>query len=364
MKNRESEFILTTQIIRSICRIYYKKGNFLAMKRAFVYVMLGALFFSNSILLVNNVRAARASVISFLSNKKGGYDIFIIGTDGKVLERLATDAMRKSSLTCAPIGSLFAFQSNEYGNPDIFKMDIRDKNPIRLTRHPERDIRPAWSPNGKWIAFVSDREGAQDIYRMDVDGSNLIKLTNQGHNGIPAWSPDSQLIAFDSNRGGNRSIYVIDANGRGLKQVTDDLPLWGGCTWSPDGKQIAYAAGVLDKEGVDIFTIDVDEKNVNKLTNMGMGFRSGNPAWSPDGNWIAYSVLQVDEWPNPANGLQIIFSDSTIYLIDIQGGIVEPLKKTEGLSSDHVPVWTAEDFFSVSPDASKQTVTWGEIKQP
>ena len=137
----------------------------------------------------------------------------------------------------------------------------------------------------------------------------------------------------------------MDANGGQLKQMTEDLPLWAGCTWSPDGKQIAYAAGVLDKEGVDIFTIDVDTENINRLTNMGIGFRSGNPAWSPDGNCIAYSVIEVDEWPNPANGFKIIFSDSTLYLIDIQGGIVEPLKKTTGLSSDHVPVWISEDFF-------------------
>ncbi len=334
------------------------------MKRAFVYVMLGYLFFSNSILLVNNVQAATESVISFLSNEKGNYDIFIIGTDRKVRERLATNAMRKISLTCAPKGYHFAYTSNEHGNLDIYRMDIRDKNPIRLTRHPDRDIRPAWSPNGKWIAFVSDREGARDIYRMDMDGSNLMRLTNQGNNGMLAWSPDSQVIAFDSKREGHHSIYMMDANGGQLKQVTDDLPLWSGCTWSPDGKQIAYAAGIIDKEGVDIFAIDVDTKNTNKLTNMGMGFRSGNPAWSPDGNCIAYSVAEVDEWPNPANEFQIIFSGSTIYLIDIQGGIVEPIKKTEGLSSDHVPVWKAEIFFSVFPDASKQTVTWGELKQP
>lgn len=334
------------------------------MKRAFVYVVLGVLFFSSSTLLVNNVHAAKEAVISFLSNEKGDYDIFIINTDGRIRERLATDAMRKSSLTCAPKGYRFAYTSNEHGNLDIYKMDIRNKNPIRLTQHPKRDIRPAWSPNKKWIAFISDRGGTQDIYRMDVDGSNLIRLTNQGNNGIPAWSPDSRLIAFDSDRGEKHCIYVMDANGGEIKQLTDNLPLWAGCTWSPDGKQIAYAAGSLDKEGVDIFTIDVDEKKVNKLTNMGRGARSGNPAWSPDGNCIAYSVTVVDEWPIPANGFRLVFGGSTIYLIDIQSGIVEPLKKTEGLSSDHVPVWISEDFFSVSPDASKQTVTWGELKQP
>ena len=108
------------------------------MKRAFVYVMLATMLLSGS-----NVQAAENSVISFLSNETGNFDIFLIDTQGTVLNRLATDAMRKSSLTWAPNGYLFAYTSNENGNPDIYKMDIRDKNPIQLTRHPERDIRPS-----------------------------------------------------------------------------------------------------------------------------------------------------------------------------------------------------------------------------
>ncbi len=335
------------------------------MKRAFVYVMLATMLFNGSNLLVRNVQAAENSVISFLSNEDGNFDIFLIDTRGTVLQRLATDAMRKSSLTCSPNGYLFAYSSNENANLDIFKMDIRNKKPIQLTQHPERDLWPTWSPNGKWIAFVSDREGSQDIYRMNVDGCNLIKLTDQGHNGMPAWSPDSQSILFDSDREVNHSIYVMNADGGQLKQLTEDLPLWSGCTWSPDGKQIAFAAGNFGVEGVDIFTIDVDGENLNKLTAMGRGFRAGNPAWSPNGNWIAYSVVEVDAWPNPANGFTLIFGDSTIYVIDTKGNDDgKPLEATSGLSSDHVPVWTSENFFPVSPDESKQTLTWGKLKKP
>lgn len=335
------------------------------MKRAFVYIMFGIVLFSGSNLLVSNVQADEKSFISFLSDEDGDFDIFLIDLDGTVHQRLATGAVRKSSLTCSPKGYLFAFTSNENGNPDIYKMDIRNKKPIQLTHHPERDIRPAWSPNGKWIAFVSDREGTRDIYRMNVDGSNLIRLTDQGKSGKLAWSPDSQLIAFDSNMEENHSIYIMNANGGQLKQLTEDLPLWPGCTWSPDGKKIAFAAGDFPIEGVDIFTIDVNGKNIQKISNMGRGFRSSNPAWSPDGNWIAYSVVQVDEWPNPANGLRIVFSDSTIYVIDSKGdNSGKPLEKTVGLSSDHVPVWTLSGFFLVSLDVSKQTITWGKLKQP
>ena len=96
---------------------------------------------------------------------------------------------------------------------------------------------------------------------------------------------------------------------------------------------------------------------------MDNGFRSGNPAWSPDGNWIAYSVVEVDAWPNPANGFNLIFGDSTIYVIDTKGNDDgQPLEETTGLSSDHVPVWTSENFFPVSPDESKQILTWGKLK--
>lgn len=336
------------------------------MKSAFVYLMLITLLFGYSCLLVSvvgSVQAAEHSVISFLSNENGDYDIFLIDTDGSILQRYTTDTMRKSMLTCAPKGYLFAYSSNEKGNPDIYKMDISDNKPIQLTQHAGKNILPAWSPNGEWMAFVSDREGTQNIYRMDVDGLNLIRLTNQGINGRPAWSPDSQMIAFDSQREGHHAIYIMNANGGELKQLTEDLPLWSGCTWSPDGKQIAYPAGNFDREGVDIFTMDVDGNNIRKLTSMGSGFRSGNAAWSPDGKWIAYSAVRVAEWPNPVNNFRLIFGGSTIYLVDSNGtGDAMPLEETSGLSSDHAPVWISRSFFAVTPDESKQTVTWGKLK--
>ena len=333
------------------------------MKPKFTYILVVIILFTSSSLIVSNVRADERSVISFLSNEKENYDIFIIEIDGRILERLTTDAMRKSSLTFSPNGNYFAYSSNEKGNLDIYKMDIRNNKPIQLTQHAERNIWPAWSPNGEWIAFVSDREETQDIYRMDADGSNLIRLTKQGSNGKPAWSPDSQLIAFFSDDGMTRSIYIMNPEGKKLRKVTDDQALFPTCTWSPDGTQIAYPAGNFDREGTDIFTIDVNGNNINKITSMGMGFRSGNPAWSPDGKWIAYSAVEVEAWPNPANNFRLTFSDSTIYLVDSRGnGDAIPLEATAGLSSGHVPVWTLRSFFAVTPDESKQTITWGKLK--
>ena len=72
-------------------------------------------------------------------------------------------------------------------------------------------------------------------------------------------------------------------------------------------QQIAYPAGNFDKEGADIFTMDVDGNNISKITSMGMGFRSDNPAWSPDGKWIAYSAVEVVSVAKPRKQLQAYF---------------------------------------------------------
>ena len=83
---------------------------------------------------------------------------------------------------------------------------------------------------------------------------------------------------------------------------------------------------------------------------MGRGFRSGNPAWSPDGNWIAYSVVEVDAWPNPANGFNLIFGDSTIYVIDTKGNDVgKPLEATSRSFKRSCASLDIRKFFSSFP---------------
>lgn len=331
------------------------------MNRPHIYIILLILVLFQ---LVTNIQAAEESLIAFLSNEKGDHNIFLINIDGEIVKRIETDAMRKVSLTLSPKSYYFAYTSNQFGNPDVFKMDVRNRKPIQLTQRAERNIWPAWSPNGKWIAFVSDRDGSQHIYRMKADGTNLLKLTNRGHNGKPAWSPDSKWIAFNSSMGRHAFLYVMNANGGQVEQVTGALPIYPGCDWSPDGKKITFSAGSLGKEAINIFTIDVTGNNQRQITFMPQNYRCLLPAWSPDGNWIAYSGTEVLEWPNPENQGQIRFSDSIIYIIDSKGEKKSiPLKETIGLAGIHESVWTTEaHFFSVSPDANKQTVIWGKLK--
>ena len=331
------------------------------MRHLLVYIIFVSMLF------LGGTVAAKDPVISFLSDVKGDYDIIIVDLDGEIIERIETDLVRKAALTWSPDRNEFAYSSNVGGNPDIFKMDINNKKSTQLTVSEERDIRPDWSPNGKWIVFISDRNGPHELFRIDADGSNLIQLTNIGHCGLPAWSPDSQQIAVDIDLEDTHAIYVMNPEGEQLKQVTEDLPLFAGLSWSPDGKRLAFLSGALGLlGGIELYTIDIQAHNdIKQLTHLGRGHRVSNPAWSPDGKWIAYGLIKVKDFPNPMNGFIITFGSSRLYIIDSDGvGRAKELKKAADLTDNHKPVWISKDYFSVSPDESKQKVTWGHIKQP
>ena len=336
------------------------------MKHVLNYVVLCGLL----ILLVGNVEADRTGTLSFSSFARSP-DLYLIDSTGKNLRKLTTDHINKGSPTWSPDGHFFAYQSNDDGDPNIYVMDIRNKTSRQLTNHPDRDLSPAWSPNGKWIAFESDRTGSLHIYRIDVDGSNLMRLTKRGSNQNPAWSPDSQWIAYNSYQEGNREagirgrhfLSVMTAGGKRAKQLTEGLNL-SGCTWSPDGKQIAFAAGNIGKEGMNISVIDVNGRNHRDLTEVGPNAWARGPAWSPDGKWIAYFFQSLPVL-DLGHGIRVIdfwSGDNVICVISSEGqNNAQQLKVTRGLSSS--PVWVPETFFAVSPSAEKQITLWGRFKQ-
>ena len=234
-----------------------------------------------------------------------------------------------------------AFDSNRDGNSEIYVMDADGGNLQRLTNHPDGDFHPSWSPDGKWIAFLSRRDQvrskhgiAAEIYVMDAGGGNPQRLTNDPHDDYhPSWSPDGKQIAFASVRDGNTDIYVIDADGGNEQRLTNN-PLYDySPSWSPDGERIVFIAcreGHFRKDfdlTHEIYVMDADGGNEQRLTeNRRYDF---SPSWSPDGKRIAFASDRKGDFVN-----------YEIYVMDADGANLQRL--TNNRHHDWYPSWSPD----------------------
>ena len=154
----------------------------------------------------------------------------------------------------------------------------------------------------------------------------------------------------------------MTADGGRSRQLVEALNL-SGCTWSPDGKQIAFAAGNPGVEGVNIHIIDSNGNNRRTLTRVGPNALARHPAWSPDGETIAYFfvVLPILE-AGQAIPINEAFRNNVISVVNADGkDNAQPLEATRRVSSS--PVWVPEGFFPVSPQPQLLPTQWGQLKK-
>ena len=174
-----------------------------------------------------------------------------------------------------------------------------------------------------------------------------------------AWSPDGRQLAFAADADlPTRDIYVVNTDyvlneeGIGLRQLTqhpgeDRTP-----AWSPDGKHIAFHSTRNETGG--IFLMDADGSNITELTNDG----ENTPSWSPDGKQIAVDVL-----PGPpqvgAEGIAVgplPVGKPHIMVMDADG------RNSEFIAVGHSPSWQSTfPGLAVQP-IEMLTLTWGQIK--
>lgn len=150
--------------------------------------------------------------IAFCGNRDDGSpDIYVTDVNSYAPIRL-TQGSWNCSPDWSPDGTQIVFDRyiDSTGRIEIFVIGSDGKNMQRLTTlQTYGTVHPAWSPDGKQIAFVSG-----DLVIMNADGSNLRYLNTRLQPWSPTWSPNGQYIIFNAqSSAGNQEVFIVRSDG-------------------------------------------------------------------------------------------------------------------------------------------------------
>jgi TolB protein len=308
-------------------RVGFRSANLLKVSLVTTAAMLLAICV---LALVETTNTAQAN--SLPDNGKIAFNhddaLYTVEPDGSNLSRLTNETYMVERPVWSPDGTKITFSSEGSGFSRISVMNADGSGLRHLRPNPIRNpATPTWLPDGTKLAFTAHLPGRfWDIFVMDPDGSNLNNVTGVGTDSTrsefaPAFSPDgTQMCVLLADGVPNEGIYVMDADGSDpTLLVKEDLPrvIQIGCTWSPDGKKIAFSL----TPSHEVHVINADGSALTNLTSNSAS--DALPDWSPDGKKIAFE--------SDRDG------DYDIYTMDADGSDVAQVTNLPG--DDSAPDW-------------------------
>ena len=172
---------------------------------------------------------------------------------------------------------------------DLYKAPLNGGEAKRLTSHVGYEMFPRFSPDGKTIAFTGQYDGNTEVYSIPSEGGEPLRLTYTATNArddlgdrmgpnniVMTWSADGNQIVYRNRISGSfEGKLKLVSKGGGLSESIP-LPEGGFCSFSPDGKKLAYnkvmrefrtwkyyRGGMAD----DVWIYDTEKKSVENITN-------------------------------------------------------------------------------------------------
>ena len=172
---------------------------------------------------------------------------------------------------------------------DLYSVPISGGEARRLTSHVGNEIFARFSPDGRTLAFSGQYDGNTEVYTIPAEGGEPLRITYTQTNGrddlgdrmgpnnvVMTWSPDGKEILFRNRIGDGfvGKLWSVSPQ-KGMPEALP-LPEGGFCSYSPDGKQLAYnrvfrefrtwkyyRGGMAD----DVWIYDAKQKQVTNITN-------------------------------------------------------------------------------------------------
>src|SRR6267378_2730905 len=259
------------------------------------------------------------STVIYVENLKSG------APPRRISAGVADSLHAESDVAWSPDSQKIAFLSDaaKKGQLQLYVINATGGTAKILTNVKGFLANPGWSPDGKTIAVlftenatrasgplvaetpatgeIKDAFFEQRLAVVDLPTGKLTQIT-------PAdtyiyeydWSPDGTRFAVRGDDGNNwyiAQLYTLDVGVLGLLKSIYKPPLQiANPAWSPDGKKIAFIAGLMSDEpsiGGDIYTIPANGGEAANITP-DMKATANSLAWTPEGEIVFGESVEGD----------------------------------------------------------------------
>lgn len=222
-----------------------------------------------------------AYVVSRPSLAKNQHEaaLFVVPASGRGAPRRVAEAVRilntplpSPKLRWSPDGTRISFLGLSGERPEVFAVEASGGEARTLTDAAEGVFAYEWSPDGRSIAYLTRDPMPPDEQRRRQDQSFVIRVD----------APE---------RATRLALQPLDSSARaGARVLTPPAHYVESLSWSPDGREIAYAAapitGFMAQYSTRIYAVSINGGSPRPVVDR-TGMNS-TPQYSPDGSRIAF----------------------------------------------------------------------------
>ena len=177
---------------------------------------------------------------------------------------------------------------------------------------------PAWSPDSKRILIQAGRSG-QQVYSAEENFGTFVDMPSAS---AAFWSYDGELIYYY-----DKGWFTVKKDGSDIQALKCDIcklasePSAYAVAQSPDGQRIAL--GMIDG------TVVIANPDLTQFKFAALGNYVNSVHWSPDSTKIAVDTTSGSD-------------SSGITIIGVDGAILQPLQKPEGIKFVRTCGWSPD----------------------
>ncbi|HNI58527.1 MAG TPA: hypothetical protein PKW11_01165 [Pseudomonadota bacterium] len=242
---------------------------------------------------------AAAAALSFISERDGNREVYVIAADGSGERRITRSGDADYNGPITPDGKYLLVTSvSELQHEKQQRFFLyptaggvpKPLGPIRsLLRH------PTFSRDGRFLFFEGSSTDLREIFRLQIDGQKLVPITkNREGNFQPCLSPTGDRLAFVSSRDQVAELYVSSPTGGPARRLTQTERDEWQPQFFPDGKWLLFGS---DRDGADrLYRQPVDGGTAKRLSPEGLDpfVVEESASISPDGSAVVYVHRQRD----------------------------------------------------------------------